>query len=30
MRADAFDEMINAAETKFNIPVRKKVGSKRE
>ena len=28
-RADAYDEMINVAETKFNIAIRKKVGAKR-
>jgi len=29
LRADAYDEMINVAETKFNIAIRKKVGAKR-
>jgi hypothetical protein len=29
MRADAYDEMINVAEAKFKIPVRKKAGAKR-
>ncbi|MDR1583524.1 MAG: hypothetical protein LBS55_09775 [Prevotellaceae bacterium] len=29
LRADAFDEMINVAESKFNISIRKKVGAKR-
>jgi len=29
LRADAYDEMINVAESKFNIPIRKKVGAKR-
>ena len=29
LRADAYDEMINVAETKFNISIRKKVGAKR-
>jgi hypothetical protein len=29
LRADAYDEMINVAETKFNIVIRKKVGAKR-
>jgi transposase len=29
LRADAFDEMINVAETKFKISIRKKVGAKR-
>jgi transposase len=29
MRADAYNEMINIAEAKFNIPVRKKAGAKR-
>lgn len=28
-RADAYDEMINVAESKFNISIRKKVGVKR-
>ena len=28
-RADAYDEMINVAESKFNIPIRKKAGAKR-
>jgi len=26
---DAYDEMINVAEAKFNIPIRKKAGAKR-
>ena len=26
---DAYDEMINVAESKFNIPIRKKAGAKR-
>lgn len=25
---DAYDEMINVAEAKFNIPIRKKAGAK--
>jgi hypothetical protein len=29
LRADAYDEMINVAERKFNISIRKKVGAKR-
>jgi hypothetical protein len=29
LRADAYDEMINVAETKFNIAIRKKAGAKR-
>jgi len=29
LRADAYDEMINVAESKFNIAIRKKVGAKR-
>lgn len=29
LRADAFDTMIDIAETKFNIPIRKKAGAKR-
>jgi hypothetical protein len=29
LRADAYDEMINVAESMFKIPVRKKVGAKR-
>lgn len=29
LRADAFDELINVAEAKFNIPIRKKAGVKR-
>jgi len=28
LRADAYDEMINVAETKFNIAIRKKAGAK--
>lgn len=28
-RADAYDAMIDIAETKFNIPIRKKAGAKR-
>ncbi len=28
-RADAYDEMIQVAEAKFNISIRKKVGAKR-
>jgi transposase len=28
MRADAYDEMINVAESKFHLPIRKKVGAK--
>ena len=27
-RADAYDEMINVAEAKFNIPIRKKTDTK--
>lgn len=29
LRADAYDELINVAETRFNIAIRKKVGAKR-
>lgn len=29
LRADFYDEMINVAEAKFNIPIRKKAGAKR-
>lgn len=29
LRADFYDEMINVAEAKFNIPIRKKAGTKR-
>ena len=29
LRADAYDEMINIAESKFKISIRKKVGAKR-
>jgi transposase len=29
LRADAYDEMINIAEAKFNVPIRKKAGAKR-
>jgi uncharacterized protein YlxW (UPF0749 family) len=29
LRADAYDEMINVAESKFNIVIRKKAGVKR-
>lgn len=29
LRADFYDEMINVAESKFNIPIRKKAGAKR-
>ena len=29
LRADAFDTMIDIAESKFNIPIRKKAGAKR-
>ncbi|MDR1369770.1 MAG: hypothetical protein LBJ72_06550 [Dysgonamonadaceae bacterium] len=29
LRADAYDEMINVAESKFKIAIRKKVGAKR-
>jgi transposase len=29
LRSEAFDEMINVAESKFNIAIRKKVGAKR-
>ena len=29
LRADAYDEMINVAESKFNISIRKKAGAKR-
>lgn len=28
LRADAFNEMINVAEERFNIPIRKKAGAK--
>ena len=28
LRADAYDEMINIAEKKFNIAIRKKAGAK--
>ncbi|NLY20644.1 MAG: transposase [Tissierellia bacterium] len=28
IRAEAYDEMINVAEAKFNIPIRKKAGTK--
>jgi len=28
LRADAYDEMINVAESKFNIAIRKKAGAK--
>ena len=28
IKAEAYDEMINVAETKFNIPIRKKAGAK--
>ena len=28
LRADAYDEMINVAESKFNISIRKKAGAK--
>ncbi len=28
LRADAYDEMINVAEAKFNVPIRKKAGTK--
>lgn len=28
LRADAYDAMISIAETKFNIPIRKKAGAK--
>ena len=28
LRADAFNEMINVAEERFNIPIRKKTGAK--
>ena len=28
IRADFYDEMINVAEAKFNIPIRKKAGTK--
>ena len=28
LRADFYDEMINVAEAKFNIPIRKKTGTK--
>jgi uncharacterized small protein (DUF1192 family) len=29
LRADAYDEMIQVAESKFNIAIRKKAGAKR-
>jgi len=29
LRADAYEEMINVAESKFNISIRKKAGAKR-
>ena len=29
LRADFYDEMINVAEAKFNIPIRKNAGAKR-
>ncbi len=29
LRADAYDEMINVAESKFKVSIRKKVGAKR-
>jgi hypothetical protein len=29
LRADAYDEMINVAESMFKIPIRKKAGAKR-
>ena len=29
LRADAYDEMINVAESRYNIAIRKKVGAKR-
>jgi transposase len=29
LRADAYDEMINVAEARFNIAIRKKAGAKR-
>jgi hypothetical protein len=29
LRADAYDEMIEVAETRFKIAIRKKVGAKR-
>ena len=28
IKAEAYDELINVAETKFNIPIRKKAGAK--
>lgn len=28
IKAEAYDEMINVAEAKFNIPIRKKAGAK--
>ena len=28
LRADAYNEMINVAEKRFNIPIRKKAGAK--
>ena len=30
MRADAYDKMIEIAEEKFNLPIRKKAGTKRQ
>ena len=29
IKAEAYDELINVAEAKFNIPIRKKAGAKR-
>ena len=29
IKAEAYDELINIAEAKFNIPIRKKAGAKR-
>ena len=29
IKAEAYDEMINVAEAKFRIPIRKKAGAKR-
>lgn len=29
LRADFYNEMINVAEAKFNVPIRKKAGAKR-
>jgi hypothetical protein len=29
LRADAYSEMINVAESKFNVAIRKKAGAKR-